>query len=231
MKMGCYLSKNVLFSDIENNVTDPKKEESNNMESSKSIDIKTDDIISTKSIDVKTDDILFNNVKQSIAFTKTPIDLNSVDISTVKIFSFDGIITDCKVINIKDADTIKVIMNINNNVNIYNIRMYGYDAPSTKSKSSKSSRKDSTTGLRARLFLANLITSCDSKLTEKMRSKEINKIIIKENNKIVKIHLMHFDKYDEIYARIYLDEHKKFVDELMIENNLVYPFEQVNDSN
>ncbi len=210
--MGCYPSRNVLFSDISNNIADPRKEVSKTNETSESIDIKTDDqTTETKKVE--------------------SFDLNSVDISTVRNFSFDGIITDCKVINIKDADTIKVIMNINNNVNIYNIRMYGYDAPSTKSKSSKSSRKDSTTGLRARVFLANLITSCGSKLNEKMRSKEINKIIVKDNNKIVKIHLMNFDKYDEIYARIYLDEYKKFADELMIENNLVYPFEQVNESN
>jgi endonuclease YncB( thermonuclease family) len=209
MNMGCSPSRNVLFSDI-NNITDPKKEVSTSDETSRPIDIKTDiEITETKKV-------------------TEPFDLNSVDISTVRNFSFDGIITDCKVINIKDADTIKVIMNINNNVNIYNIRMYGYDAPSTKSKSS---RKDSTNGLRARVFLANLITSCGSKVTEKMRSKEINKIIVKDNNKIVKIHLMNFDKYDEIYARIYLDEYKKFVDELMIENNLVYPFEQVNESN
>lgn len=212
MNMGCSPSRNVLFSDISNNITDPKKEESNNVEPSKPIDIKTD---------------VSEPVKVGVN-EPVKIDLNSIDISTVRNFSFDGIITDCKVINIKDADTIKVIMNINNNVNIYNIRMYGYDAPSTKSKSS---RKDSTNGLRARVFLANLITSCGSKITEKMRSKEINKILIKENNKIVKIHLMNFDKYDEIYARIYLDEYKKFVDELMIENNLVYPFEQVNESN
>jgi endonuclease YncB( thermonuclease family) len=209
MNMGCYPSRNVLFSDI-NNITDPMKEVSKSDETSRPIDIKTDiEITETQKV-------------------TEPFDLNSVDISTVRNFSFDGIITDCRVINIKDADTIKVIMNINNNVNIYNIRMYGYDAPSTKSKSS---RKDSTNGLRARIFLANLITSCGSKVTEKMRSKEINKIIVKDNNKIVKIHLMNFDKYDEIYARIYLDEYKKFADELMIENNLVYPFEQVNESN
>lgn len=212
MNMGCSASRNVLFSDISNNITDPKKEESNTVETSKHIDIKTD---------------VSDPVKVGVN-EPVKIDLNSIDISTVRNFSFDGIITDCKVINIKDADTIRVIMNINNNVNIYNIRMYGYDAPSTKSKSS---RKDSTTGLRARVFLANLITSCGSKITEKTRSKEINKILMKENNKIVKIHLMNFDKYDEIYARIYLDEYKKFVDELMIENNLVYPFEQVNESN
>lgn len=212
MNMGCYPSRNVLFSDISNNITDPKIEESNTVETSKHIDIKTD-----------TQEPIKFGINESVL-----IDLNSIDISTLQNFSFDGIITEGKIIYIKDADTIKVIMNINNNVNIYNIRMYGYDAPSTKSRSS---RKASTNGLRARVFLANLITSCGDKLTEKMRSKEINKIIVKENNKIVKIHLMNFDKYDEIYARIYLDEHKKFADELMIENNLVYPFEQVNESN
>ena len=147
------------------------------------------------------------------------IDLNSINLSLIKRFTFNGIITDAKIINIKDGDTITVIMNINDKVNIYNIRMYGYDAGSAKSRSK------STNGIRARLLLINLLTSCGDKINDKMRSKDINKIIHDENKKIIKIHLMGFDKYDEIFAKIFLNDQNKFVHEIMIDSNLVHPYE------
>ncbi len=152
------------------------------------------------------------------------LDLNSINISTVKKFTFNGIITDAKVISVKDGDTISVIMNINDRINIFNIRMHGYDADSA------SSRSKSTNGKRAKMLLINLITSCGNKITNKMRSKEINYIIQNDNKKIFKIHLMGFDKYDEIFAKIFLHDKNKFVHELMIDSNLVHPYEDDNSN-
>lgn len=151
-------------------------------------------------------------------------DLNSIEISSIKKFTFNGIITDGKVIGIKDGDTISVIMNINDKINIYNLRMHGYDADSA------SSRSKSTNGLRAKILLIKILTSCGDKINYKMRSKEINKIIETENKKIIKIHLMGFDKYDEIFAKIYIDDQNKFAHEIMIDSNLVHPYEE-NNSN
>lgn len=153
-----------------------------------------------------------------------PIDLNSIDISTVKKFTFDGIVTDCKVIDVIDGDTIKVMMLFNEKPIILNIRMFGYDAPSIKSK--RSNVKTSTNGRRARHMLINLITDCGDKISENTRSKDISKIIRNDNKKIVKIHLMDFDKYDEVIAKIYLEDQNKFVDEIMIDSNLVYPYKE-----
>lgn len=157
-----------------------------------------------------------------------PIDLNSIDISTVKNFTFDGIVTDCKVIDVIDGDTIKVMLLFNDKPILLNIRMFGYDAPSIKSK--KSSQKTSTNGKRAKQMLINLVTDCSDKINENTRSKDITKIIRAENKKIVKIHLMDFDKYDEIFAKIYLADQNKFVDEIMLESNLVYTYKQDLDS-
>jgi len=41
---------------------------------------------------------------------------------------------------------------------------------------------------------------------------------------------MDFDKYDEIFAKIYLADQNKFVDEIMLESNLVYTYKQDLDS-
>jgi len=158
-----------------------------------------------------------------------PINLNDIDISNVKKFTFDGTITDAKVVDVISGDTISVIMNINNQVNIYNIRMYGYDAPRIRHKS-KSNKLISLEGKFARLELIKLITSVDEMVNIYTRSNDISNAIKKYNDKIVKIHLMDFDKYDEIFAKIYLEDKNKFVHELMIESNIVIPFDDHNES-
>ena len=157
------------------------------------------------------------------------INLNDIDISNVKKFTFDGTITDCKVIDVIDGDSISVVMNINNQTNIFNIRMHGYDAPRIRHKS-RSNKLISLEGKFARLELIKLITSVEDMINITTKSNDISNTIKKYNKKIVKIHLMDFDKYDEIFARIYLEDKKKFVDEIMIESNIVFPFEVQHES-
>jgi len=133
-------------------------------------------------------------------------DLNSVDISQIKYLSFAGIITECRVIKINDQNSITVLMNIDNKYNFFNIRLYGYEML----------KKDCKTCYRKiKKSLYKLLTSCNDKIDTKMNNEEKNIIIFKENKKILKIHLMNFCKYDEIYARIYLDEHNSFLDDII----------------
>jgi hypothetical protein len=133
-------------------------------------------------------------------------DLNLVDISQVKNFSFDGIITNCKVIKINSPNSITVLMNINNKYNIFNIRLDGYEIYKSECKSCYKKIKN---------CLYNLLTSCNDKIDSKMNSDQKHDILLKENKKILKIHLMDFNKYNEIFARIYLNEENAFLDELI----------------
>jgi len=134
-------------------------------------------------------------------------DLNSIDISTVKHFSFAGIVTDCKVIKINSPTSITVLMNINNKYNIFNIRLCGYEI-------SKSDCKVCYRKIKQSLY--NLLTSCIDKIESKEKVIDKSEILLKENKKILKIHLMDFYKYDEIYARIYLDDHNSFLDDIIV---------------
>lgn len=133
-------------------------------------------------------------------------DLNLVDISQVKNFSFDGIITNCKVIKINSPNSITVLMNINNKYNIFNIRLDGYEIFKSECKSCYK---------KIKYYLYNLLTSCNDKIDSKMNSDQKHDILLKENKKILKIHLMDFYKYNEIYARIYLNEENGFLDEFI----------------
>ena len=135
-------------------------------------------------------------------------DLNSIDISTISDYSYDGIITDCKIINIYNPNSISVLMNINNKTNIFNIRMNGYHI---------SKKECCTCYKKIKLSLFNLLTSCGDLINLKMSENEIQDIIQKNNKKILKIHLMKFYKYNQIYARLYLDDQKKFVDEIILD--------------
>ncbi len=134
-------------------------------------------------------------------------DLNSIDISTVKHFSFAGIVTDCKVIKINSPTSITVLMNINNKYNIFNIRLCGYEI-------SKSDCKVCYRKIKQSLY--NLLTSCIDKIEGKEKGIDKSEILLKENKKILKIHLMDFHKYNEIYARIYLDDHNSFLDDIIV---------------
>ena len=134
-------------------------------------------------------------------------DLNSVDISTVEHFSFAGKVTNCKVIKIKSPTSITVLMNINNKYNIFNIRLCGYEI-------SKSDCKVCYRKIKQSLY--NLLTSCIDKIESKEKVIDKSEILLKENKKILKIHLMDFYKYDEIYARIYLDDHNSFLDDIIV---------------
>jgi hypothetical protein len=137
-------------------------------------------------------------------------DLNLIDISLVKNFSFSGIITDCKVIKINSPNSISVLMNINNKYNIFNIRLDGYEISRSECKSCYKKIKN---------CLYNLLTSCNDKIEAKMNRDQKHEILLKENKKILKIHLMDFYKYDEIYARIYLDDHNSFLDDIIIKEH------------
>ena len=137
-------------------------------------------------------------------------DLNSIDISQIKHFSFAGMVTVCKVIKINSPTSITVLMNINNKYNIFNIRLCGYEI-------SKSDCRVCYRKIKQSLY--NLLTSCIDKIEAKMNRDQKHEILLKENRKILKIHLMDFYKYDEIYARIYLDDHNSFLDDIIIKEH------------
>lgn len=102
--------------------------------------------------------------------------LNSVSISDVKRFSFDGYSTYAKVIKIHDADTVTILFEYKNEIVKYNIRIQGIDAPEIHSKISK----ESTLSKKGKEYLENLILNC-----------------------IVKVNFGDFDKYGRVLATIY----------------------------
>lgn len=102
--------------------------------------------------------------------------LNSVSLSDIKKFSFDGYTTYAKVLKVHDADTITLIFEYKDEIIKYNIRIDGIDAPELHSKISE----EAALSKKGKDFLSNLLLYT-----------------------IVKVRFKDFDKYGRALADIY----------------------------
>lgn len=134
---------------------------------------------------------LFNNLKKK---------LEKCD-NNIKLFSLEGELKLCKVVDIYDGDTCKIVFELNNCLYKWNIRMAGYDSPEIRiSKDDPKREEKKLKGLEARDYLRNLIL-----------------------DKIVYIKCGDFDKYGRLLGTIFINKKDTIsVNELMINNNFGY---------
>jgi endonuclease YncB( thermonuclease family) len=131
--------------------------------------------------------------------------LNSVSLSNVKRFSFNGYDTYAKVLKVQDADTITILFEYKDEIVKYNIRIQGIDAPELHSKISA----EATLSKKGKEYLENLILNC-----------------------IIRVSFGEFDKYGRVLATIYsLTSHsidqiqETDVSKLLIEGGYVRPYD------
>jgi micrococcal nuclease len=134
---------------------------------------------------------IFNNLKNKLEKCNNDI----------KLFSLEGELKLCKVVDIYDGDTCKVVFDLNNCLYKWNIRMTGYDSPEIRmSKDDPEREEKKLKGLEARDYLRNLIL-----------------------NKIVYIKCGNFDKYGRLLGTIFINKKDIVsVNELMINHNFGY---------
>jgi len=115
-----------------------------------------------------------------------------------KAFNFDGLNCMCRVIDITDGDTIKVIINFKNDYYKLIVRLNNIDTCETKSKCEENKQK----GLDAKKRIFNLITGKTIDVVDKKYIKnELN-----DNCYLCYIKCYDFDKYGRVLADIYLNE-------------------------
>jgi len=138
--------------------------------------------------------------------------------SDISDFSFEGVFTICKVVDIYDADTVRVIFHHNNKIIKLKIRLSGCDAsemfPKKKDIERKHlDRKDEMKKARiARNRMVQLVTSVDIKLDDyKYDKKDIKRIteMISLNEKLIYIQCLNYGKYGRVLGTLYLDKEKK----------------------
>lgn len=115
-----------------------------------------------------------------------------------KAFNFDGLNCMCRVIDITDGDTIKVIINFKNDYYKLIVRLNNIDTCETKSKCEENKQK----GLDAKKRIFNLITGKTIDVVDKKYIKnELN-----DNCYLCYIKCYDFDKYGRVLADIYSNE-------------------------
>jgi endonuclease YncB( thermonuclease family) len=118
-----------------------------------------------------------------------------------KEFSLNGKKKLCKVVDVYDGDTCKVVFRHCRKLYRWNIRMAGYDSPEMRLSLNTINREEKKQlAVDAKLFLSDLIL-----------------------NKLVYIHCGEFDKYGRLLGSIYLKKRDdKSVNDIMVEEHYGY---------
>ena len=131
--------------------------------------------------------------------------LKSCDKKTPK-FSLDGQMKLCKVVDIYDGDTCRVVFNHNGHINKWNIRMNGYDSPEMRpSKSLENRLEIKKKAVESKNFLKSLIANSPDQL--------------------VYLKCGGFDKYGRLLGELFINREDEIsVNQQMIDNNYGYVY-------
>ena len=138
--------------------------------------------------------LLINSIKKFYLKKK----LKKINPKDISLFSFDGIKTYAKISKIYDGDTCRLTFYYNGKPIKMKCRIFGIDTPEIRTKN----EEEKKLAYKARDFLIN---------------------IVREHDDIMKVKLMHFDKYGRLLAKIYT-KNKKTVSQILIENKLGYEY-------
>lgn len=121
----------------------------------------------------------------------------------INCFSLSGKVFYCKVVNVYDADTCKVVFYLNDELVKYTIRLKGIDTPEMKPPSSDKNRKiQIKEAKRSRNRLIQLSTDCNLELESDLSKSKIQNLI-NNNKKIIQIKCEEFDKYGRLLASLF----------------------------
>ena len=123
-----------------------------------------------------------------------------------EMFSLEGQYKLCKVVDIYDGDTIKVVFDLNGSFYRWNVRMLGYNSP------------------EMRVSVNNPARDTIKQLA--IDSRDFLKSIIQNNDQLVYIKCSGFDKYGRLLGTIYVNQDDNVsVNQLMIDNHKGVPYD------
>jgi endonuclease YncB( thermonuclease family) len=175
---------------------------------------------SNKSKDIdKIPDI--NITKTNILESTSLINIKNEDIN---LFSLNGIETTCKIVDIYDADTCKIVFILNNSIVKFNCRLSHIDSPEIK-PSRKFIHRDIEikAAKKCRNKLIQLCTNCSCTL-ECILNKKIKQKYLSQNTKLLKVRCGEFDKYGRLLIELYDQGSDKSVNNLLIDEKYVHHY-------
>ena len=121
-------------------------------------------------------------------------------------FTLDGCSKLCKVVDVYDGDTCRVVFNHNGHINKWNIRMNGYDSPEMRPSKSLPNRDEiKAKAKESKEYLKSLISNSDEQL--------------------VYLKCGGFDKYGRLLGEIYVNQDDtESVNNIMIKDGYAYEY-------
>ena len=133
------------------------------------------------------------------------IDWSSVNNDT-PLFSLEGSFVKCKVVNVYDGDTCKVVFPLNGEIYRWNVRLTGYDTPEMRPPRSQENR--------------------DEEIKAAYLARDFLKSKVMNEEQLVYIKCGEFDKYGRLLGTLFLEENDEVsVNDLMIENGHGYAYD------
>ena len=122
------------------------------------------------------------------------------------VFTLEGQTKLCKVVDIYDGDTCRVVFNHNGCINKWNVRMNGYDSPEMRPSRSLPNREEiKKKAVESKEFLRSLVANSPEQL--------------------VYVKCGGFDKYGRLLGELYVNlEDEKSVNQQMIDNGHGYEY-------
>ena len=149
--------------------------------------------------------------------------LENLNNDDVELFSLAGRDVKCKVVDIYDADTCKVIFLLDNKISKFSVRLTGIDTPEMKPpKSSPTRDAEKRAAKKARNRLCQLVTNVSLQLDTLYKKKEI-KELLKENTKLITIKCGKFDKYGRLLGELYVND--TCINQMLIDEKYAYPYD------
>ncbi len=122
------------------------------------------------------------------------------------VFTLEGQTKLCKVVDIYDGDTCRVVFNHNGCINKWNVRMNGYDSPEMRPSRSLPNREEiKKKAVESKEYLRSLVANSPEQL--------------------VYVKCGGFDKYGRLLGELYVNlEDEKSVNQQMIDNGYGYVY-------
>ena len=125
--------------------------------------------------------------------------------NNIPIFTLENEVKLCRVVDIYDGDSCRVVFEHKGILNKWNIRMNGYDSPE----------------IRPLLKLKNR----DEIKKKAIEAKDYLKSLIMNENQLVYLKCSKFDKYGRVLGDIFINKYDtKSVNEIMIDNDYAYEY-------
>lgn len=140
-------------------------------------------------------------------------------------FSLNGKKVVAKVVDIYDADTCKIVFELDNKLVKFNCRLVGIDTPEMKPPKSDPNRDaEKKKAKQARNRMVQLCSNVECEINIMYKKKQI-KALLDQHTKLVEVRCYDFDKYGRLLIDITDLEDSKTFNQVLIDEGFAYSYD------